>query len=454
MTGGSRTATPAAPRWIDRMGVGGTRGCARTWVVAAAGIAVVATGVVGAPAARANEPAPQSASQSASPVHGPSLSRSADRAERTEDRADPRRLAARRERRAHDVAEAATWQVDPVLLEPRPTDSAATTAARVQLADLVARLRWRVASYDAAREAATRAAGTARRARADLSTARHAVAAARARFEAHRQALVSVLTEDYAKTQLAPLAALLTSADDGTLPTDLTMLEEMGRIQDGAVQAAERARSRLARAEHDYAAAAEQAGQDLDAARAATLAAGQARDEVLGELQQARSLVTESAVADAAARDRTAGRYRGRITFPLPPGTPFTDLDNFGHRSGLWAAEHTGDDFSTPCGSPVVAANDGTVAIRTDQAWSGRWLVMVSTATGSLTTWYAHMQAIDVLDGQRVHAGDALGEVGQQGNATGCHLHFEVHPTGGGIYEDDTDPETWLHQVGAYPSGP
>jgi murein DD-endopeptidase MepM/ murein hydrolase activator NlpD len=419
----------------------------------------VSVGAVNAPAV-ANEPVEQWAAKpaapSAPPVHAASVSRSADRGERAPhvDPAERLRRAARHERRAHDIAEAATWQVDPALLEPRPTDSAATAAARAQLAVLAGLVRERVAAYDAAREAAAAAADAAGRAQEDLSAAREAVAVARARFQAHRDALVTVLTEDYAKTQLAPLAAVLAGDDDGSLPDDLTMLQEMGRIQDRAVGAAERARSRLAAAEHTYAAAAETAEGAVRTTRAAALAARQARDDVVGQLEETRSLVMQSALADLVTRVRTGGGYRGRITFPLPPGTPFVDQDNFGGRSGLWAREHTGDDFSTACGSPVVAANAGTVMIRTDQGWSGRWLVMVSTARGSLTTWYAHMQAIDVVDGQHVHAGDPLGQVGSEGNATGCHLHFEVHPTGGGIYEDDTDPEVWLHRVGAYPTGP
>ncbi len=34
--------------------------------------------------------------------------------------------------------------------------------------------------------------------------------------------------------------------------------------------------------------------------------------------------------------------------------------------------------------------------------------------------------------------------MGDLGNATGCHLHFEVHPRGGSIYEDNVNPTVWL----------
>jgi murein DD-endopeptidase MepM/ murein hydrolase activator NlpD len=134
----------------------------------------------------------------------------------------------------------------------------------------------------------------------------------------------------------------------------------------------------------------------------------------------------------------------GEVVEPLAHGVQFTDLNNFGNDGGHWARGHTGTDLSAPCGSPVVAATNGTVEIRTDQSWSGPWLVEVSTGPGHLTTWYAHMRAIDVRAGDQVAAGQQLGEVGDLGNATGCHLHFEVHPRGGGMYVDDVDPSAWL----------
>jgi len=94
----------------------------------------------------------------------------------------------------------------------------------------------------------------------------------------------------------------------------------------------------------------------------------------------------------------------------------------------------------------VLAATDGTVVIRTDQSWAGPWLVEVSTGIGQLTTWYAHMRTVTVADGATVSAGQQIGEVGDLGNATGCHLHFEVHPRGGSIYQDSVDPSSWLHE--------
>jgi endonuclease/exonuclease/phosphatase family metal-dependent hydrolase len=54
------------------------------------------------------------------------------------------------------------------------------------------------------------------------------------------------------------------------------------------------------------------------------------------------------------------------------------------------------------------------------------------------------MRRVVVSDGTTVQSGQQIGEVGELGNATGCHLHFEVHPHGGSIYEDPVNPTTWL----------
>lgn len=134
----------------------------------------------------------------------------------------------------------------------------------------------------------------------------------------------------------------------------------------------------------------------------------------------------------------------GTVVFPLPAHSGYVDDHNFGGYGSHWASFHTGDDFSVACGTPVFAVTGGTIIIRHDQAWAGPNLVEVSTGKGKLTTWYAHMQSVYVHDGQVVKPGQHIGDVGAEGNATGCHLHLEVHPHGGTIYQDPIDPSPWL----------
>ncbi|WP_172833845.1 peptidoglycan DD-metalloendopeptidase family protein [Nocardioides scoriae] len=163
---------------------------------------------------------------------------------------------------------------------------------------------------------------------------------------------------------------------------------------------------------------------------------------LLGQLEGADVSTTEAWGVDCS----TPEVVGGPVTLPVSDRDAASDRRNFGSSGGRWARGHTGTDFSLPCGTPVVAATSGRIVIRTDQVWAGRWLVQVSTGEGSLTTWYAHMQRVTVSDGDVVRAGQQIGEVGTLGNSTGCHLHFEVHPRGGSIYEDAVDPSEWLNR--------
>jgi len=358
---------------------------------------------------------------------------------------------AAQERAQRDIALAATWHLDPSLLTPQPADSDVTAEARSRLAAINARVGDVVAAYDDARTAAEAAGVDARNARVALAQAQAELRAAAAAYRADRSLLVSVIDQSYSTTQMGALSLVLSADGDDDLLQGVTVLEEMGRVQASAVQASELSRERLQRATEAVAAADRRARETLAASREALARATAARDQVLTDVRTARRLLETSVLSDRALRDEAANGYVGALRFPLPAGTAFVDQHNWGHRSHHWASVHTGDDFSTACGTPVLAVNDGTVVIRTDQAWSGPWLLMVSTGDGGLTTWYAHMQSLGVTNGQQVHAGQQIGVVGQQGNATGCHLHLEVHPEGGTIYADDIDPSAWLHTVGVYP---
>lgn len=135
----------------------------------------------------------------------------------------------------------------------------------------------------------------------------------------------------------------------------------------------------------------------------------------------------------------------GEVAWPVPASLAAADRGNWGRTGSNWGAWHTGTDFSLPCGTPVFAAHAGTVVIDTSASWSGPWLVKVSQGPVSLTTWYAHMQRLSVSRGEQVVAGQQIGEVGSEGNSTGCHLHFEVHERNGSIYDsDNVDASAWL----------
>jgi endonuclease/exonuclease/phosphatase family metal-dependent hydrolase len=139
------------------------------------------------------------------------------------------------------------------------------------------------------------------------------------------------------------------------------------------------------------------------------------------------------------------GAECGQVVYPVPAEYVNTDRHNWHQPGRNWESWHTGTDFSVPCGTPVYAAHAGTVEIDTSQPWAGPALVKITTGPESLATWYAHMEKVTVSRAERVQPGQQIGLAGQEGNATGCHLHFEVHLHNGGIYgADNVDPSKWL----------
>lgn len=381
-------------------------------------------------------------------------------------------------RAERNVVLASTWHLDPTLLVRQDTDSPETVAARGELATINARLPEVLEAYDRARARSDGAALRAEVAADDLRKASAVAARARARWQADRALLVSAVVQTYTTSSTEPLDLFVSVDSEDDLLTAMTMLHEVSDTQAAAVQAAERSRDRLRAAARAEAVVLARARDRATAADAALATATAARERVLEQLRTARTLLKESVLADelaaiearkreeaaaAAARAAAAGavadgamvqgafyRPAGDMSFPLPPGASYVDQDNWGAASDHWSRVHTGDDLSAACGTPVLAVTDGTVLVRTDQSWSGRWLVLVSTGEGRLTTWYAHMQELRVADGAPVRAGQQIGVVGAEGNATGCHLHFEVHPAGGSIYQDNIDPEEWLRAVGLH----
>ena len=86
---------------------------------------------------------------------------------------------------------------------------------------------------------------------------------------------------------------------------------------------------------------------------------------------------------------------------------------------------HYGLDIAADYGSTVVAAAAGRVIFAGWKSNGGGYQVWISHGNNLFTT-YNHMSAVSVGDGESVSRGEQVGRVGQSGNATGPHLHFEV----------------------------
>ena len=83
---------------------------------------------------------------------------------------------------------------------------------------------------------------------------------------------------------------------------------------------------------------------------------------------------------------------------------------------------HDGVDFGAACGTPVHAAQAGTVVAVEHNSASGN-RVKVDHGNGVITGYY-HLQGFNTSVGATVAAGDTIGYVGSTGRSTGCHLHF------------------------------
>lgn len=84
-------------------------------------------------------------------------------------------------------------------------------------------------------------------------------------------------------------------------------------------------------------------------------------------------------------------------------------------------------DLAQSCGSPILAAAEGTIILARSSGWNGGYgrYVIMSHPNGTQTL-YAHVDTILVRPGQYVSQGSQIATVGTTGNSTGCHLHFEV----------------------------
>jgi murein DD-endopeptidase MepM/ murein hydrolase activator NlpD len=123
--------------------------------------------------------------------------------------------------------------------------------------------------------------------------------------------------------------------------------------------------------------------------------------------------------------------------FVMPAKGIFTS--GFGYR---WGVLHAGIDLANSIGTPIRAVSDGVVIAAGPTSGYGMW-VKLRHADGTVTL-YGHVNSTLVSVGERVLAGDQIATMGNRGNSTGPHLHFEVLLGG----SQRVDPVPWLAKRG------
>jgi murein DD-endopeptidase MepM/ murein hydrolase activator NlpD len=209
----------------------------------------------------------------------------------------------------------------------------------------------------------------------------------------------------------------------------VTRLDAAARAADEAEAAAN---THLAEAQAEYdARAAEKASleEQLRQAGERLLAAQGAADP--GAAWDQRQT---QAQALSAAQSATAMPTAGRVT------------SCYGAR---WGTRHQGIDIAAPVGTPIYVPEDGVVLQAGPASGFGQ-AVYVQHADGQITL-YGHVNRFFVSAGQVVTAGQQIAEVGNRGQSTGPHLHFEVHQ--GGLYANRVNPVPWLHEHGIATGG-
>ena len=169
-------------------------------------------------------------------------------------------------------------------------------------------------------------------------------------------------------------------------------------------------------------------------AEAARKAAEAAAAKAKAKAEAERRAAQEAARAEAARRTAEEAAQRAEVAKPAEGVL----TSGYGAR---WGSTHQGIDIANEIGTPVRSAAAGEVITAGPASGFGLW-VRVQHDDGTITV-YGHVNTIDVSVGERVAAGEQIATMGNRGQSTGPHLHFEVLQNGSKV-----NPLSWLEEHG------
>ncbi len=150
--------------------------------------------------------------------------------------------------------------------------------------------------------------------------------------------------------------------------------------------------------------------------------------------------VTQLAKAERLGAERAAREAQARRPLYVLPAVG-TVTSGFG---GRWGTFHYGVDIANAIGTPIVSVADGLVLDAGPASGFGQW-VRVQLDDGTIVV-YGHVDSFLAHAGDRVEAGQEIATIGNRGQSTGPHLHFEVWMNG----TDKVDPLPWLAERGIH----
>ena len=210
--------------------------------------------------------------------------------------------------------------------------------------------------------------------------------------------------------------------------------------------------------------AAQKAAEEA-AARAAAERAAREAAAAAAAAQKAAERAARDAAERAAREAAAGGATSGSGADPGSGGESSSSGSDTGGNAGYvkptsgrvsscfgwrWGALHGGVDIAAPIGTPVYSVTSGVVR-RVGSATGFGLAVYIEGDDGAVTV-YGHVNRYFVTEGERISAGERIAEVGNRGQSTGPHLHFEVHPNGR-LYSGWVDPVRWLNARGIFLGG-
>lgn len=151
--------------------------------------------------------------------------------------------------------------------------------------------------------------------------------------------------------------------------------------------------------------------------------------KVDGIVQRPQAKRIKGLIKKRAARKRSSAQS-GSGVFPIP------EAHNYGGGQSRFGAGrsghgHQGQDVFAACGARLLSATSGRVKARAYQAGGAGYYLVVKGRDG-IDYVYMHMRKASwAPKGTPLYAGQQIGKVGQSGNASGCHVHFEMWPAPG-----------------------